>query len=66
MSLQAQEWDIKHCFLNGFWWSEFTEGPVMDKAQLASCTDRCTAILKAEEEKQRERKMVQIGWLSGE
>lgn len=44
MSLHAQEWDIKHCFLNGFRWSEFTEGPVMDKAQLASCTDRCTAI----------------------
>ena len=39
-------------------------GPVTDKAQLAGCTDRCTAILKAGEEKQEKRG--QVAGLSGE
>lgn len=39
----------------------------MVKAQLASCTDGCTVILKAEEKKKAEgEKRGQIGRLSGE
>ena len=43
-----------------------SNGPVTDKAQLGSCTDRCTAILKAKEEKAERKKRGQIGRPSGE
>lgn len=44
------------CRENGFQWLEFTKGPATDKAQLASCTDRCTAILNIGEESREKEK----------
>lgn len=44
------------CRENGFQWLEFTKGPATDKAQLASCTDRCTAILNVGEESREKEK----------
>lgn len=56
--------------LNGFQWSEFTKGPVRDKAQLVNCTDRCTAVLKVGKEREKtkaqRKKRRQIGGPSGE
>lgn len=39
--------------IHGFQPCEFTNDPVRDKAQLTSCTDGCTVILKGKEKKSR-------------
>lgn len=46
-------WNVAR--LNGFQWSEFTKGPVRDKAQLVNCTDRCTAVLKVGKEREKNK-----------